>query len=83
MAWAAVRSLAVVLLLLIRCWLLLPVWDFVIVLCVGMHYFVSILVFAIILMEKREFVFLVPRDFCMALPRGVTGLPSVCDCGIS
>ena len=45
MALAVVRSKAVVLLLLIRCWLLLPVWDSVIVLCFIVRYFVSILVF--------------------------------------
>ena len=50
--------------------------------------------FAIILMGKRErereragcfalFVFLVYRDYCVALPRGATGLSAVCDCGIS
>ena len=45
--------------------------------------------FAIILMGKRElvafswFVFLVPRDGCVALPRGAMGLSAVCDCGIS
>ena len=29
------------------------------------------------------FVFLVSRDCCVALSRGVTGLSAVCDCGIS
>ena len=29
------------------------------------------------------FVFLVPRDCCVALPRGATGLSTVCDCGNS
>ena len=43
-ALAAVRSKVVVLLLLIRCWLLLPLWDSVIVLCFVVHYFVSIVV---------------------------------------
>ena len=43
-ALAAVRSKAVVLLLLIRCWLLLPLWDSVIVICFVVPYFVSILV---------------------------------------
>ena len=42
-ALAAVSSKAVVL-LLIRCWLLLPLWDSVIVLCFVVRYFVSILV---------------------------------------
>ena len=41
---AAVRSNAVVLLLLIRCWLLLPFRDSVIVLCFVVRYFESILV---------------------------------------
>ena len=29
------------------------------------------------------FVFLVSRDFCVALPRGAMGLSAVCDCSIS
>ena len=44
MALAAVRSKAVALLLLIRCWLLLPLCVSVIVLCFVVRYFVSILV---------------------------------------
>ena len=43
-AWAAVRSGAVVLLLLTFCWLLLPLWESVVVLCFVVRYFVSILV---------------------------------------
>ena len=43
-ALVAVRSKAAVLLLLIRCWLLLPLCDSVIVLCFVVRYFVSILV---------------------------------------
>ena len=39
--------------------------------------------FAIILMGKRELVALVPRDCCVALPRGAMGLSAVCDCDIS
>ena len=45
--------------------------------------------FAIILMGKRESWLLclvglpVARDGCVALPRGVMGVPAVCDCGIS
>ena len=42
-AWAAVRSKAVVLLLL-TCLLLLPLWESVIVLCFVVRYFMSILV---------------------------------------
>ena len=29
------------------------------------------------------FVFLVFRDYCVALPRGAMGLSAICDCGIS
>ena len=29
------------------------------------------------------FVFLMSRDCCVALPHDATGLPAVCDCGIS
>ena len=43
-AWAAVPSKAVVLLLLIFCLLLLPLWESVIVLCFVVCYFMSILV---------------------------------------
>ena len=42
MAWAAVRSKAVVLLLLTFCLLLLPLWKSVIVLCFVVRYFMSI-----------------------------------------
>ena len=43
-AWAAVRSKAVVLLLLTFCLLLLPLWKSVIVLCFVVRYFMYILV---------------------------------------
>ena len=43
-AWAAVPSKAVVLLLLTFCLLLLPLWESVIVLCLVVRYFMSILV---------------------------------------
>ena len=43
-AWAAVRSMAVVLMLLICCLLLLPLWESVIALCFVVRYFMSILV---------------------------------------
>ena len=43
-AWAAVPSKAVVLLLLTFCLLLLPFWKSVIVLCFVVRYFMSILV---------------------------------------
>ena len=45
------------------CWLLLLQWDSEIVLCVVVRDFVSILVFAIILMGKRELVALL---FCLS-----------------
>ena len=81
MDFTAVCSKAVVLLLLIRCWLLLPLWDSVIVLCFVVRYFVSFLVlqsscFAL-------FVFLVSRGCNVALPHDATGLAAVFDCGIS
>ena len=56
MALADVRSKAVVLLLLIRCGLLFPLLGSVIILCFVERYFVSILVFANILIGKRELV---------------------------
>ena len=43
-ALAAVRSKAVVLLLMTFCLLLLPLWESVIVLCFVVRYFMSILV---------------------------------------
>ena len=43
-AKAPVGSKVVVLLLLIRCWVLLPLWDSVIVLCFVVRYFLSILI---------------------------------------
>ena len=42
-AWAAVRSEAVVLLLLTFCLLLLPLWEYVVVLCFVVPYFVPVL----------------------------------------
>ena len=50
-AKAAIRSKAVVLLLLTFCLLLLPLWKSVIVLCFVVRYFI-----AIILMGKRELI---------------------------
>ena len=44
MAWAAVPSKVVVLLLLAFCLLLLPLWESVIVLCFAVRYFMSFLV---------------------------------------
>ena len=73
--------------LLTGCLLLLPLWEYVIVLCFVVRNVHSS--FAIILMGKRELVvllslsYLVPRDCYVALPRGAMGLHAVCDCGIS
>ena len=97
-AKAAVRSKALVLLLLICCLLLLPLWESVIVLiplwesvivlCFGVRYFISILVVQYLDGEARAgclacFVFLLSHDSCVALPCDVMGLSAVCDCGIS
>ena len=66
-----------VLLLLIRLLLFLPLWDFVIVLCFVLRYFVSILVLQSSCKERSGcfafFVSLVSRDCCVALPHGCTG----------
>ena len=80
MASAAVRSTF--------CLLLLPLWEFVIVLCFVVRDFVSVLVLHHLDGEERAgcfayFVFLVSRDGWAALPRDATGLSAVCDCGIS
>ena len=72
-----------VLLLLIRCLLLLPLWDSVIVVCFLVRYFISIL------LDGKEragcftlFVFLVSCDCFVALSHDATGLSAVCYCGI-
>ena len=88
MALAAVLSKAVVLLLLIRCLLLLPLWDSVIVLCFASSFFVSFLVLQSSRWEERAgcfalFVFLVSFDCWVALPHDATSLSTVCDLGIS
>ena len=69
-AQAAVRSKAVVLLLLTCCLMLLPLWDSVIVICFVVRFFMS-------LFDGEEragcfalFVFLASHDCCVALPRG-------------
>ena len=55
MAYAAVRSEAVVLLLVTFCLLLLPLWESAIVLCFVVRFYVHTSI-AIILMGKRELV---------------------------
>ena len=81
MTLAAFRSQAVVLLLLIRCRLLLPLWDSV--LCFVVRYFV----FSNHLDgEERAgcfalFVFLMAHDCCVALPHDATVSSAVCNCG--
>ena len=87
-AWAAVRSRAVVLLLLTFCLLLLPLWESVVVLCVVVRCFVSVLVLRSSWWGGGAgcfawFVFLVSRGGWAALPCGAAGLSGVCDCGIS
>ena len=78
-AWAAVPSQAVVLLLLTFCLLLLPLWESVIVLRFVLRYFMSILVLQY-LMGKRELVALlnlsswglvVVEWLFLAVPRGL------------
>ena len=75
------------LLLLIICWLLSPLWDSVIVLCFVVRYFVSILVLQSSWWGRERagcfalFVFLVSSGCCVNLLRGATGLSAVCECG--
>ena len=86
-AYAAVRSKVVVLLLLIYCLLLLPL--FVEILCFVLVLLFSTLCpssFALILVGC--FALTVILMFCdsqcsVALPRGAVGRSVVCDCGIS
>ena len=70
-AKAAVRSKAVVLLLLTFCLLLLPLWESVIVLCFVVRFSMSIIVLisiAIILMGKRELVALLNlSSWCLVM----------------
>ena len=74
--------------LLTCCWLLLPLWDSVIVLCFVVGYFVSILVLQSSRWGRESwllcFVCLPGAcGCCVALPHNATGLSAVCDCGIS
>ena len=83
-ALAALRSKAVVLLLLIRCRLLTPLSDSITVLCFVVRYFVSMLFFQSCRWGSFALlVFLASHDCCVALPHDATGLSAVCDCGIS
>ena len=67
-ASVAVRSKAVVLLLLTFCLLLLPLWESLTVLCFDVRYFMSILVLQIILMGKRELVALLNlSSWCLVM----------------
>ena len=71
-----------------RCWMLLQLWDSVIVLCFVVGYFVSILVLQSSQWGRESWLlcfvcYLVSRDCCVALPRNARGLSAVCDCGIS
>ena len=68
MAWAAVRSMAVVLLLLNCCLLLLPLWESVIVTYFGCTLLFVHSSFAIILMGKRELVALLNlSSWCLVM----------------
>ena len=84
MTLTAVCPKAVVLLLLIRCWVLLPFWDSVIDLCFVVRYFHSC--FAIILIESWLLYFVclpgVSWLLCCSSLR-CHGLSGVCDRGIS
>ena len=77
-ALAAVRYKAVILFLLIRCCLLLQLWDSVTVLCVVVRYFVSILGLQSSRWDRESWLLcvvclLVSRDCCMFLT-----IPRVC-----
>ena len=78
----------VFLLLLIRCWLLLPLWDSVIVLCFVVRYFTYILVLQSSWCGRDSWLLCLVclpgvSRFCVDLPRGAMGLSAVCDCDIS
>ena len=75
-------------LLLLTCLLLLPLWESVIVLCFVVRYFMSFKFSNHIDGKERagyfaKFVFLMSCDCCVALPRDAMGLSAVCDCDIS
>ena len=79
MSLAAVRSKAVIMFLLIRsivgfCMLYVTLWPFLF--CNHPDGEERAGYFAL-------FVFLVARDWCVALPHAATGLSAVCDCVIS
>ena len=87
-ALADVRSKAVVLLLFIRCLLLLPLWDSVIVLCFVVCCFVYIPALQSSRGGRQSWLLCFVRlpgvsCCCVALPHNATGLSAVCDCGIS
>ena len=77
-AWAAVRSGAVVLLLLAFCLLLLPLWESVIVLCFVVRCFVSVLVLQsswwggglVALLGLSSWCLVVVGRLFLAVPRG-------------
>ena len=92
MAWAAVRSQAVVLLLLlIYCFIYLSL--FVGALCWSLFWYALLNVFsifAIILKRKRELVtfllLFLMSCYCkcpITFPHGAMGWSAICDCGIS
>ena len=79
----------VVLLLLIRRLLLLPLWEYVFVICFVVRYFMSILVLQSSWWGRESWLLGlvcfpgVLFDCCVTLPCVAMGLSAVCDCGIS
>ena len=62
-------------------------WDSVIVQCLVMRYFVSILVLQSSGWGRESLLlflvfFLVSHDYCVTLFRGAMGVSAFCDCGI-
>ena len=79
MASAAVRSEAVVLLLLIHCWLFHPLWDSVIALCFAVRYFMPILVLQPFDGEERGGCFALLSSWCLVIDvRFLLMMPRVC-----
>ena len=74
MAWAAVRSKAVVLLLLTFCLLLLPLWESVIVLfCCTLFYVhssIAIILMLIALLNLSSWCLVMVERLFLAVPRG-------------
>ena len=69
---------------MIRCWLILPLRDFVTVTCFVVRYSVSILVLQSSWCGRESFAMfvLVSCNCCVAFSHGATGSSAVCDYGI-